>query len=454
MVYILNDDRNKYDMRKTIIISGVVVFVVVIALIIFNRVVSGKKQVSAFTEAKEGLFEIAISNAGELLAENSSDILGPDIQESESQRGGDGGGPRHGGGHERMRIMSYKIQDIVPEGTIVKKGDYVAQLDRTEYDNTLKDQLENLTTLRSNLEMKILDTAVTLTDLRDDIKNQQYLVEEAKITLAESKYEPPAKIRQAEISLNKAERGLEQLKKSYNLRRAQALADIKQTKQALTNGEELVQALQDFLAKFTIRAPSGGIIIYKQEWNGSKRKAGSTINPFDKVIATLPDLSSMLSKTYVNEIEVSKVETGQRVVITIDALPGKSYNGVVTSVANVGEVLPNSDAKMFEVMIKIDNADNSLRPAMTAWNRIITKTIDNAIYIPTECVYTGTDSIPYVYKRNKTRQIVILGEMNDKNVVVKKGLDPGTSVYIVPPDNSSEFRLTGENLIAEIRQAQ
>ena len=136
-----------------------------------------------------------------------------------------------------MRIQSFKIQDIVPEGTIVKKGDYIAQLDRTDYDNTLKDELQNLTTLQANLEMKILDTAVTLTDLRDGIRNQKYVVEQAKITLAESKYEPPATIRQAEISLNKAERGLEQLKKSYDLRRAQSLSDIKQTKLSLTNGK-------------------------------------------------------------------------------------------------------------------------------------------------------------------------------------------------------------------------
>ncbi|HOS72968.1 MAG TPA: hypothetical protein PLZ75_11040, partial [Bacteroidales bacterium] len=62
------------------------------------------------------------------------------------------------------------------------------------------------------------------------------------------------------------------------------------------------------------------------------------------------------------------------------------------------------------------------------------------------------DSIPFVYKRNKTRQIVILGDMNEKNVVVKQGLEPGTPIYIIPPSNSSNFRLTGENLLAEIRQ--
>jgi len=49
----------------------------------------------------------------------------------------------------------------------------------------------------------------------------------------------------------------------------------------------------------------------------------------DRVVATLPDLSSMLSKVYVSEIEVSKVKPGQTAKITIDAFPGKSYAGTV-----------------------------------------------------------------------------------------------------------------------------
>ncbi len=438
-------------MKRTLVISGIVALFIIISLIVFNRLLSKKNEVSVFAEVKEGLFEIAISNSGELLAEVSFDIKGPEIQETQNQGGGSG---RGGGGHGHMRIMSFKIQDLVPEGTIVKKGDYIAQLDRTDYDNTLKDELENLTTLKANLEMKILDTTVTLTDLRDEIKNQIYVVEEARITLAESRYEPPATIRQAEINLNKAERGLEQLRKSYNLRRAQAISDIKQTKLALANGQDLVKALQDFLSQFTITAPSEGIVLYKQEWNGAKRKAGSTVNPFDRVVATLPDLDTMISKTYVSEIEVNKVAVEQDVTVTIDALPGKAFKGKVISVANVGEVLPNSDAKMFEVLIRIDNSDKILRPAMTSWNRIITKTFDNAIFIPTECVYTGADSITFVYKKNKTRQIVLLGDMNEKNVIVKQGLEPGTSIYVVPPEESADFKLVGESLIASIKEGR
>jgi HlyD family secretion protein len=428
-------------MKRALIIFGIVAATA--ALIIFNRVTSKNKIYNSFTDVKKGLFEITVTNSGELIAEKSIDIKGPEIvQGNDRGRGMD------------MHAMDLKIQDIVPEGTIVKEGDYIAQLDRTSYSNTLKDALESLKTYQTNVEMKILDTAVALNNLRDDIKNQKYIVEEAQITLEQSKYEPPATIRQAEIALDKAKRSLEQKKKGYTLKVAQTLAEINHERLHLSRGERLVNDLQEFLAKFTITAPSSGMVIYKKDRNGAKRKAGSTVNPFDRVIATLPDLSTMLSKVYVNEIEVSKVKPGQNVNINVDAFPEKAYKGTVMTIANIGEVLPNSDAKMFEVQVKVDGYDPVLRPSMTTGNKIIIKTYNDAVYIPSECVQAGTDSIPFVYAKNKTKQIVVLGESNEKNVLVEQGLEPGTTIYVTPPEEPGNFKLVGENLISVIKLRQ
>lgn len=457
-------------MKKTLIIAGIVT--AIIALIVFNRMISKKDVTNVYAEAKKGTFEITVTNAGELMAEQSQDVKGPALGQSDEHgnnqggnqgRGGQGGGGNRGGGGggggnrmggSDMRAMDFKIQDIVPEGTIVKQGDYIAQLDRSSYDNTLKDELDNLTTMQNDVNMKILDTAMTLTSLRDDIKNQKYQVEEASITLDQSKFEPPATIRQAELNLNKQKRALDQLVKSYTLRKLQTIADINHQKMHLERQERLVQDLQDFLAKFTIRAPSDGMVIYKKDRNGTKRKAGSNVNAFDRTVATLPDLSTLISKVYVNEIDVSKVLPGQKVNITVDAFPQKTYFGSVASVANIGEQLPNSDAKMFEVLIKIDNLDANLRPAMTTWNKILIKSVDNAVFIPLECVQAGADSIPFVYKKNKTRQIVRLGDQNDKNVIVKEGLEPGTEVYLIAPEESGSFKLVGQNLIPLIKEGR
>ncbi len=431
-------------MKRTLIITGIIVGIIVIAMVVFNKVVSRKEKVSIFTEVMRGPFEITVSNSGDLQAESSVDIKGPEIMQS--SQGGGRGGPG-GGGHD-FHAANFKIQDIVPEGTMVKEGDYIAQLDRTEYDNSLKTALENLSTLQSNYEMAVLDTAVSLTNLRDAIKNQRIAVEEAEITLAQSKYEPPATIRQAEINLDKQKRALEQKIKGYALKKAQALTNIREKRRLQSSGQTLVTSLQDFLSKFTITAPAPGMVIYKTDFGGTKRKAGSTVNPFDRVIATLPDLSSMISKTYVNEIEVNKVKTGQKVDITIDAIPGKSWKGSVTSVANIGEQLGNSDAKMFEVLIKVDGVNPELRPAMTTYNKIIINSFPDVTYVPTECIQTGPDGVPFVYKKNRTRQIVVLGEMNDKNTIIREGLTAGTSVYLIPPQEPSKFRLVGKDLIA------
>lgn len=436
-------------MKKVYIIIGVVLAVT--ALIIFNRMTSKKGTVSAFAEVKKGTFEISVTNPGELLAERSLDIMGPVIGQGQGQGQGQrgGGGQGHGGD---MRVMDLKIQDIVPEGTIVKEGDYIAQIDRSTYDNTLKDELENLKTYQNNVDMKILDTAVTLSSLRDEIKNQSFVVEEANITLSQSKYEPPATIRKAETSLDKAQRDLEQKKKGYELRVAQTLSQINHEKLHLSRGTRLVADLQDFLSKFTITAPANGMVIYKKERNGAKRKAGSNVNPFDMVIATLPDLTSMLSKVYINEIDISKLKEDQKAQIKVDAFPDKVYSAKVVSIANIGEQLPNSDDKMFEVQLKLEDSDPTLRPSMTTGNKIIIKSYDDVVYIPTECVHTGSDSIPFVYEKNNTKQIVMLGESNEKNVIIEQGLEPGTLIHTITPESPEKFKISGEELIPLIRE--
>jgi multidrug efflux pump subunit AcrA (membrane-fusion protein) len=353
-----------------------------------------------------------------------------------------------------IRFFSIKIQDLVPEGVVVKEGDYIATLDRTDLNNSLKDAQDLLTTLQTALNVKLLDTAVVLNDLRDGIKNQRFTVQEAEMTLHNSKYEPLPTIRQAEIELDKARRSLEQQLRGYTQVEAQNKTDIVNQTYWVNKVSRRVRDIEEILTEFTIKAPSPGMVIYKREWSGTKRKVGSTINPFDRVVATLPDLTSMLSKTYINEIDVSKIRTGQNVSITIDAFPKKSYNGTVSFVANVGEKMLNTDDKVFEIQIKVAGSDPELRPSMTTGNKIIVSSVKNAVYIPIECVQAGIDSIPYVFTKKGIKQIVLLGESNEKYVQIEKGLEEGTLLYLNNPENPEKFRLEGKDLVREIREKE
>jgi len=424
-------------MKKTLITTGIIAVVAFIILFALTRIGSKKNRIELYTEVKKGQFEISVTSAGELIAEKSVDIKGPEIAMGRD-----------------IRFMNIKIQDLIPEGTVIKKGDYVATLDRTDLNNNLKDAQESLTTLKTNLEVKLLDTAVVLNNLRDEIKNQQFTVQEAAMTLHNSKYEPPTTIREAEIQLDKAQRTLEQQQRSYTQIFAQNKTDIVNQNYWVRKVSQRVKDIEEVLAEFTIKAPASGMVIYKREWSGTKRKVGSMINPFDRVVATLPDLTSMISKTYINEIDVSKMKTGQNVNITIDAFPKKRFNGVVSFVANVGEKLLNTNDKVFEVQVKVDGNDPELRPSMTTGNKIIVTTVKDAIYIPIECVQAGTDSIPFVYTKRGTKQIVLLGESNEKQVLIEKGLEPGTLIFLNNPENPEKFRLEGKDLMKIIKERE
>lgn len=423
-------------MKKKIIITGSIIVALVI-LYLFNRLTSKSETAIFFTDVRQGEFEIAVTTAGELVAEKSVDIKGPELAQGRD-----------------IRSTNIRIQDLIPEGTLVNEGDYIATLDRTELNNNLKDAQELLLRLQTNLEMKLLDTAIVQNDIRDLIKNQIYTVEEAVLTLRNSKYEPPTVIRQAEIELDKSQRVLEQRQRSYTRRLAQNKTDIFNQNFWISRVSRRVKDIGEVLAGFTVTAPSSGMVIYKKERRGNKRKVGSTINPMDRVVATLPDLRSMISRTFVNEIDVSKIKPGQKVNITIDAFPGKAFIGAVSFVANIGEILPNSNDKVFEVLIKIDGSDPALRPSMTTGNKIIINTFSDAIYIPTECVQTGIDSIPFVYKKNGTRQVVLLGAMNEKNVIIEKGLEPGSRIYLNNPEKSEKFKLSGEEIIPLLKERE
>ena len=184
------------------------------------------------------------------------------------------------------------------------------------------------------------------------------------------------------------------------------------------------------------------------------RDGGARVSTWENVVATLPNLSAMNSKTFVNEIDISKVSEGQKAEIEVDAFPGKKLTGIVHTVANMGEQLNNSNAKVFEVIIQVDGYDSILRPSMTTKNRIITEVLESQVYIPIECVQAN-DSINYVYKGSKKHQ-VIPGKSNENDIVILAGLEEGDEIYLEPPANAEKWsvRLLDDKVIAQYQQME
>ncbi|MFO8129968.1 MAG: efflux RND transporter periplasmic adaptor subunit [Bacteroidales bacterium] len=408
-------------MKKKKIIIGVLsaVILFIVLLIVFT---SGQEETKNLkVEVEKGQFRINVTTTGELEAKKSEKIYGPR-------------------GLRNFRIWEIKIEDIIPDGTVVDSGDYVARLDKTELTNKLKDQEIDLEQSETQYTKTRLDTTLELREARDELINLKYNLEEKQIALDQSIYEPPATQRQAKIDLEKAQRSYERAVNNYIIKKERAEADMQEISAALREDQQEYDQIKELEKEFLITAPKSGMVIYRRSWDGQKQGIGATVSVWDPVVAELPDLTEMISKTYVNEIDISKVNTGQKVEIGVDAFPDMSYTGSVTEVANIGEQLRNSNAKVFEVIIEVNEYDSILRPSMTTKNVIITDIIDSVLYVPIECIHSN-DSLTYVFTSGKKQQVIV-GKSNENEIIVREGLKEGDEVYLLQPDNPEDYKLS------------
>ena len=408
-------------MQKKIIIPIAVVAVIVISWFL-SRDKSGES-VDLFASPTVGDFVVDVTSSGELRAKNSVEIMGPQ-------------------GTRDFRINNLTIQRLIAEGSIVKKGDFIAELDRSEIMGKMQDVQLDLQSAESQVTQAQLDSTLELSQARDNLINLQFALEERQIELDQSVYESPAVQRQAEIALDRARRELAQETKNYQTKVKQSEAKLREVEAELTKAQNELNKIRGLMGQFTIFAPEQGMVIYRRNWDGSKVTEGEQVSAWNPVVAELPDFSIMESVTYINEVDIQKIELGQTVTIGLDAVADKKLTGSVTDVANIGEQRKNYDSKVFEVVIEINETDSLLRPAMTTSNRILISKLTDVLYIPLETVHT-VDSLNYVFKKDGSSPVmqqVELGLMNDNSVVIHRGIEPDDELYLTIPEDTLGIR--------------
>lgn len=396
-----------------------------------------EKQDDIVAVIEKGAFVINVTATGELNAKRSVKIRAPQ-------------GMRPAG------IYETTLSDLIAEGTVVEEGDYVAALDRTELAGKMSNVQTEIEKIQTQLEQARIDTAIEMRDLRDQLVNLNFTKKEKKLKVEQSRYEPQSVIQQTQLDLERTDRDYLQLEKKYVLKQQQALAKIEEINALLRQNQRQLKIYSDLSEEFSIKAPKSGMVIYARNWNG-KKEPGARISAWDPIVAELPDLSDMISKTYVNEVDISKVRAGQDVDIKVDAFPDKKYTGTVIKVANIGEQLRGYDTKVFEVIVQVNEIDSILRPAMTTSNEIVTNVFEDVLFVPLEALYS--DSVSFVYKEEKgqvLKQEVIPGLSNDDQIIIDHGIAEGDRILFVPPSSDKEYEFVplATEIKAEILKKQ
>ena len=367
---------------------------------------------------KSGPFELALNIKGEVQGKNAIIISLPD----ELKR-------------RDLRLYELKLKDLVDEGTEVKKGEWIATLDAATITEQMQNNNQELTERRAEFNDAKIDSAIQLTKLREEIAEFKYDLEYKKLELEQAKYESPAYQRKKQVEYNNTIRQMEKKKRDYELNRINLRSKTKRAQDRYEYFLRRDSLYKQAIIACRVTAPKDGMVMYAKLWGGRKLRIGDMISPWMPTIATLPDMSVLVSETYVQEIDITKIAEGDSVQIYIDALPDNLYSGHISKIANIGQELPGFDTKVFKVLIDMEQNGKEIKPAMTTDNKIILTKLDNALKIPRNCLFKENDEY-FVYLKEGgeiLKRIVVPGVENEQEVVILSGLKEKDKILTSAP---------------------
>jgi HlyD family secretion protein len=401
-------------------------------------------------------------------------------------RGGGGGGSERGGGG--LGGSSSTILDVVPEGTMVKEGDWILDLDSAGLVLEENAQKILVSTRESQLaqalnSLKAAEIAKTeyleglYLSQEKLIQAELYVAEQAMRTaeqavaqaksLLEKNIITALQLETAEVARENAKNTLDNAQTKLNtLRRltkqkeltvleaniASAQATVKAQQQGLELEEAKLKDIQDQIAKCTIKAPQAGQVVYANETDMFRSSSSSQfiVTPGAmvrerQVIIRLPNAQDMQVKATVNEARVTLVRPGLPVTIRVDALKDDILEGEVTKVNQYAEPssFSSGNIKKYATIIKIKNPPPDLRVGMNAEVRIHVERMPDVLQVPVQALAEVKGHF-FTLVRNgeiyETREIKI-GSTNDKVATIADGLKQGDEVVMNPRTAGSLLKL-------------
>lgn len=375
-----------------------------------------------WARVQKGNLSVQVLAAGELTARQAVEITAPAILRS-------------------LEIYQVKIVDMVPEGSQVKAGDYLATLDKQELNEKIQQLRIEIEKLENERNQALVDTALLLRQAREELQNLALDLEMKQIQLQGIEYDPPAEQSKTKLAYERALSAYESAQQSYRLKQKQARSKLLGIYTLLNEAKHKYEAAQEALEALTLYAPTDGTVIYHKDWNGNKKEAGSLVSSWDPIVVKLSAQQELVSTARVNELDIHKIQAGQSAEVRIEALPNRTFHGEVINISSTAES-DGSKVRYFAVNIRLKEKDLALRPTMSTLNRIECSRHENVLLVPLSAIHYAGAGTPYVIKRTgrrTVRQQVELGAADDLFVIVKKGLKAGDQVSLSLPKEAESL---------------
>jgi HlyD family secretion protein len=370
------------------------------------------------------------------------------------------------------------LLSVVPEGTQVKRGDVLAVLDSSDYEELARTQRISVERAKADLVQAQLDheiAGLAVREFKDGLMRETITEFEGRLFLARSELERAndrltwsrnmkkkgyvaastvsgEEYRTAQLALNLAreESAFELFKKFTAPKTIRELEGAVKGAQVMLEYQQLrnrrhvqrLAALETQVERCTIRAPHDGFVIYANSSNRDPAiEAGLSVRQKQDLFY-LPDLNDMEVVAMLHESIVDDVGPGMRAKVQVESMADRQLEGHVVAVSPMAVMNWRTDVRYFESIVKLENPPRGLRPGMTAEVDIAMPRRENVVAVPAGAVTLddGHEVCFVVHEDGLERREVRLGQVTRDLAEVTQGLTEGEQVVLNPSaDEEAEF---------------
>ena len=317
---------------------------------------------------------------------------------------------------------------LIKEGDHVKKGQLLVELDAASARSQAAQALAQVRTSEADMNAlerggtheEVLTLQAQLVKARGDYEAAQRNLSALK-NLQQSGAATPGEVQAAQNQLDAAAAELKLLESKQNDRYSRP--EIARVEAQHSEAESAYSAAEDVLSQLLIRAPFDGIVY------SLPVKQDAWVNTGDLVLQEA-DLSRVLVRAYVDEPDVARLAPGQKIEVTWDAMPGRTWLGTVTAIP--AAVKLHGTRNVGETTCIVANQDFKLLPNVNVGVAIVTAEHGDALTIPREALRQD-DSVPYVFQvvgNELRRQNVQTSISNLTKVEITGGIGQGSLVAL------------------------
>lgn len=327
------------------------------------------------------------------------------------------------------RTPSWQVQVrwMAEDGTPVRAGDRVVELDNSSFTGELEDKRATASDAVTELARKQAEVRSSLAEKQFAVEQRRTELEKARLAAAvpedllsaREHQERQLALRRAEVGLAKAEKDLDALRKAN-------AADLDLQRITLGRSQREIAEAEEAIEALILRAPRDGIVVSADHpWEGRKLREGDNVW-VGMTVASLPEMSSLRVQADLSDVDDGRVRPGMEAVCTLDAYPSESFRGRVVDLSAVARESPRQPLlRSFPVQIRLDRLDLAkMRPGMSVRVEVLGPEVRGALLAPRAALDFSGER-PRALLAGGGARDVRLGPCDATFCVVEQGLEEG-----------------------------